>query len=463
MRIVCRQNRIKTLLVGTLLLAVTVLGQSGGATVEGTALDENGAGIDGWVILFGRTIVQGYMYPYRQADARTSANGSFRASGLPSGHYYAAFVPATLNPDSRRRAFPVTVYPASPDLKGAQILDLVAGGVQQLQFRLKSSPAYNVTGTFDVVGENLNLTLQPVTSTGLAAGNNVGLWRTEHSFRFWGVLPGDYVIQITRSGEPVAVEYVTVGSEDLTGVQLVKPPPGPLRGSFKVLPRDPAAAVPPYSGSRNIELRLGNSPSMVESYSGDSFLKQHPRPGNSRVVVRAPNPEYVRSIRQGSRDVVREGLSIAPVGTPDPIEIEIGFGQARVTAVVTAPGLDLSGKPPVPVAVVFLRNDGEHLVPQLLTSTLIPHGLPSPTLGPNQNVIVSPDMAPGEYTIFAWQTSLGKLRQLAFSTDEFQTKFASSIVRVTLGESGSTAIEIPQLLPPEAFATGELLFPEVML
>jgi hypothetical protein len=169
-------------------------------------------------------------------SARAADDGSYRIERLPAGEYYIAAVAIVdASTPGQPEAPPATYYPGVFDELEAQPVSLEGdGGVENIDFRLRTDPGVRVTGVM-VSHDNKPLrtgqvTMSLVNQTGAVVGPTArARIYPDGSFFFLNILPGRYLLR--ASGQTfgdqrslVASQPVDVSSASVTGLRLVLQP-----------------------------------------------------------------------------------------------------------------------------------------------------------------------------------------------------------------------------------------------
>lgn len=207
-----------------------------GSAIMGRILDEFGDPV-------AAAHVQAVRYRSLQGDRRlmpmgmgdqTDDTGAFRLYGLPPGDYYvsAALRNRMFDDASDGTGYAATYYPGTGNVAEAQRVTLALGQEQpNITFALQPTRTVRVTGTVvdsqgqRVRGGFINLMEASGGSGGFMMGSaGGGPVRPDGSFTLANVVPGSYTLSV-RGGMSEDAEFaqvpITVGNEDLSGVNLV--------------------------------------------------------------------------------------------------------------------------------------------------------------------------------------------------------------------------------------------------
>jgi hypothetical protein len=151
------------------------------------------------------------------------------------------------------------------------------------------------------------------------------------------------------------------------------------------------------------------------------------------VSVSSAGTTYVRSIRQGGRDVQRVAIEIGEL-PPAPLEIELSSHGATLEATVS----DVSSVTPVVVAL-FQRVGEEFVFEKLAYAN-----------GRSPEVLASRPMtqftvqgvAPGEYVLLAWPSDA----QIEYAKPNFVRQYADFGKTVQVREGARVTVVLDKLL-----------------
>jgi len=167
-----------------------------------------------------------------------------------------------------------------------------------------------------------------------------------------------------------------------------------------------------------------------------SFRFSDLSPDSYRIVVVPTGSFYVRSIRQGGRNVRDEGLVIGEL-PPDPIEIDLGSHGATIEGAIAVPASD----PPTRVVIALFRRVNERVLleKQAYVSATV---LSTPPTGGVGRFMMQ-GVAPGEYVLFAWAADA----QIEYAEPGLLRQFDRLGTSVHVTEDAKLDVAIEQLLP----------------
>jgi carboxypeptidase family protein len=211
------------------------------AVIEGAVVDENGGAAPfANIQVYRRVAIEGRRQAQFVQQAQADDNGAFRIFGLAAGGYC---IGATISPAAMRRrklAYPPVFYPNSPGTANAQFVELRPGQQQQIRIRLPEPvPAREIRGQIVPAVQGVSAQLRPADSAvvGSPSGFEQQWDQKTHSFKFTGVTPGVYVIDVTAQldgQQRRATRIVTVAGQDIAGIRLELSTQTRLTGTVRV-------------------------------------------------------------------------------------------------------------------------------------------------------------------------------------------------------------------------------------
>lgn len=388
--------------------------------IAGTVRDGEGepaAGVH--MILARRSFESGRMELKGTETTETDEDGNYRFGSLRPGAYYVVAEPSARvwdqvdhSPSPAKRPWQpiLTVYPSARDASTASPIVLTAGRrVSGADIALQRSPVFQVRGT--VVGSQspTAIVLRSEAETALRDFTPAVVVRGS-AFTFNNVPPGSYYVSTEGSAVPV-----TVSGSDVDGVRIVPGSGATVSGSIRV-EGDEAREV---SGRVHLWTAVtGGLPCQIRR--GGFFSLGGVPKGNYRMDVRAQNANglYVKSIRWGGVDVLRDGL---PLDGAAAATVEIVMAPAgQMTGVVT------TGRgAPAPGATLVLTPG--------LKSAVADH----------QGRFTLGGLAPGEYRVYAWE----EVEEDAWLDPEFLKLYESRAVRLTFAAAEHKIGQVQTLAP----------------
>jgi protocatechuate 3,4-dioxygenase beta subunit len=300
------------------------------------------------------------------ATRLTNDVGDFRIFGLAPGQY---FLSATLrnaqgmNGGDERGVYAATYYPGTPSVASAQALT-IAQGQTITGSNMMLLPVWPV----HVSGTVISATGQPVRNASVMAALRLGLGtiapvdagvRPDGSFTLSGLSAGDYILRARGgpSGETAAMP-LTVGSSDMTGVQLVTSPPVKITGRVIVDP----AELGTLKGSA---FRLGAPAASLEETNiaggaavpaNDDFTFELPaNPGH--VFIRSNTTGwFLRSVKVHGTEILDTGMEVRANEAISDVDVMITHKQPEVGGIVK----DAAGEATRSSYVIVFPRDPAH-------------------------------------------------------------------------------------------------------
>lgn len=320
-----------------------------GASVRGHLVDEDGNAMSGCNVAAiqlgdgatGRQFQQG-------GNSQTDEKGEYRISNLPHGKYYIqahCYKSVPLPHPFIRRASAVDVpaltyaplfYPAAEDPASAAKIQVLPGAdISGIDFRMAPARGITVRGHLGpATGRNIQLIFEPKSALG-------GQWRTQTArvnsttgeFQIPNVRPGTYDLTANVFGEGPAYyakASVEVGDAPLEPIELTLAEPPTVSGSISM---EGDAKVPINS----IQIMMNpvdgrpmmGPPQPTHVQDDGTFAVKSVLPGHWRLNVNGM-PGYVKSVRQGDREVTPWDLEIG--ASPVELKIVIGTKFSQVVA-----------------------------------------------------------------------------------------------------------------------------------
>lgn len=353
--------------------------------ISGRVVDQNGDAVQNVRVAVLR---RDYSTGERQLSpagtiATTNDLGEYRVANLTAGRYYVQAAPnstANLVGAITGTAAPKvdhlsTYYPNSPDASRATALDLAAGAeLRGTDVRLNRGPVFSLRGKmFDPAGApasgiTARVVAREAASSGLSAlalgANLISPRGADGSFEARGLLPGSYVIQ-TLASTPVnggpkisGRTEVMIVDQDVNDVQFRLTAGATVKGTVRMEGGDLPAIVaanqqaaqrtlrttnltpisqPILAAALNLSVRLdgGLGTSVTGPIQSDgAFSIEGVLAAPFKVTVSPlPAGAYIKSIRFGSEDVLRNGLDLSS-GGGGTLDIVLSAKGAAVRATV---------------------------------------------------------------------------------------------------------------------------------
>ena len=405
------------------------------ATMSGHVLDEDG---DPMVRI--EVAVLNYVYNQgpkqlnQAAFAQTNDLGEFLAINVPPGRYYIRVmrlpdwnIPSHTRWTHPEEAYPLVFYPNASEASQAAAFDVAPGAhVSNIDFRLRKMPAYHIRGIVsDFAARKPDATdrvMAEISGSNFGSGPAQSNVQADGSFDLRGLASGSYNVSHIRfvSGENAYATHQTVqvADADVNGVSLVRKPLVNMSGTVTV------------EGSQPGKLDLQISLSQPNIGGGDhigadgkfTITGVPPEPCHLQVF-NVPQGKYVKSIRFGDQDVKNAEIDLTS-GASSALNILLGADGAEVDGMVeTASGQPSPGAE-VTLAPAEDYDGRDDLFKRAVTD-----------LAGNFKI---PDVAPGEYRIFAWERDPDNNTQSA----EFRKPFEDRSAAVTVGPKDKASVQL---------------------
>lgn len=418
------------------------------AVITGRIVDEDGDPMPGVRVLAQRKI-PGKAKRETVSVAATDDLGVYRLPGLFPGQYWVAAMPppdfrdylrpkdksgASANPPETR--YLATYYPGTNDGSEASAVTLKAGDEMPVSLMLIPARTYRVRGIVTGIasGESLIVELTSKTGDSIRA-IEVG---TDGQFEVQGAAPGPYVLRATTgsdSAKRVASQDITVVAADVEGVKLAPLPSFTLSGHLRLVD-DPSGSSSIYTVNlRQADVSDDSGFFMSEETFGENaqvdrqgyFSWKNVNAGTYIVRLYGGNGKdsfFLKSARIGDRDI-QSGFTASGPAT---LELAISTKSGTVEGLVTDRDKQGHDQPVSNVSVVAVPDEKYRKIPERFGSGATDqfghfaiHGL-----------------APGSYTLFAWQDVDDNL----FRDSDFLQSQQANGVPLTVEEGSSQSIEL---------------------
>jgi hypothetical protein len=340
------------------------------SVVTGRVVDEDGEVLAGVHIQLQRERWhRGQRQFLPMSGGTTNDLGEYRIAGLTAGRYYVSassprrfegrplgrIRPAS---DTAETGYTMTYYPNVADPGQATPIEIAPGQeARGIDFQMRKVVTHRVRGRVtDAAGgpiNNVSIMAMPADSVGGPPRFGGGVHNPDGSFELSGVPPGTYTLVVNRASRDgaraTAMQQIQVGNRDLEGVVMTLAPPLDIAGVVR-MEADGKADLSRLRVSLEPTIGMAGGANQTVKPDG-AFTLAGVSPGKYRTAVyNLPEGTYLKSVRQGSQEVLDAGLQIA--GATVPLEIVLGSNAPSVTGTVN----DSNGKP-VPGLAVALVPD----------------------------------------------------------------------------------------------------------
>jgi hypothetical protein len=351
--------------------------------IYGRISEEDGEPIEGLPItLMEQSLQNGRKVWQQRPGAQTDEDGDFRIAELPPGNYFLSAGPSR-NPvtlpsqlsQPGAQGIPLVYYPAGPDLSAAAPISITPGKIMEINLSVPSQPFYRVSGTVTGYAPGQSVNLQVRNSAGVTLPYN---WRFDSAagtFRILWIPGGSYTLQAQAADSLTATVPIIVNAE-ISSIHLTLVPTVTIPIHMRVISSH--AGTERFSGYENYfpayvqlvshhgdmsETRYGSQ--QVGERGATSLELQNIAPGTYTVEINPNGALYVQSATSGITNLLESELSVAPGGSPQPIEITLQDDVASLSGNVllnnqplSATVLAISEHPAVPARIQPTDTNG---------------------------------------------------------------------------------------------------------
>lgn len=391
--------------------------------------------------------------------ASTDDNGEYKIQNLGPGKYYISAAPlreqffgqssrsATApavpgQPAKQEESTITTYYPGVSDVTSATLIELSAGHDRPgTDITLRKSPVFHlkgkVTGQVPSDRTQFRVSVMPRSSAYMDfMGNASSPVNSDGTFDLSPVPSGSYNVMLLNLNGMFKVFgslLVNVGSHNVEDLTLTAEPPFDLNGQVKAEQAagtsDGAAAKPKVATPTRISLQpidglAVNTPNAATK-DDDTFSLTSVSPGRFRVnIFSMAEGLYLKSIRFGDQDVLREGLTLPPGSGTTPLEITLGANAATLEGTVQS----ADGKPAPSVTITLIPDppapDRTDLYKQNNTD--------------QNGQFTIKSIAPGKYRVYAWSD----LEQGNQFDPEFLKNYETKGTKLDIAENGKPQVTL---------------------
>jgi len=397
------------------------------------------------VTLYQTSIVEGRR-SWEQHQTFTDEDGEFRFAELRPGGYLISAGPGLdtsalviAGPESEF-GYAKAFYPNAADFSNAAPTSLASGQQVEIDFSLKKSPAFKLSGTVvgGAPGFGVSLTFndRPGRSFGVPVRFDPGPQQFEMR-----VPGGSYVLHAQsqdQSGAQLSADVPITISSDRSGLVIALEPMPSIPVNLHLEPSQGDNSRQPHPGFSSFGSRNGIPANITLETTGDTLDRRNYSPyqdqgkdqdkksqfsfhnveaGKYNLIVRAFEPWYVQSATAGGANLLSEELEVR--GSGQSIDIVLRNDGASLNISLG------TRRKPIPAAILVVRDDAPR---DIRTMTVEGDG-PFSING----------LAPGGYDVLAFDT----IEQLEYSDLEVLHPYLSRAAHVSLlpGQSIDVKVE----------------------
>jgi hypothetical protein len=428
-----------TVAIGEQVTSVVVKLTPTGA-ITGHVLDQDGEPIRG-------ALVQAMQYAHvagqRQlrsvVQVQSKNNGEYRLFGLRPGSYRLQVSSRPIRagwmdpPDIRGPRVPlgyaVTFFPSTMDVASAVPVELRAGAeLHGFDITVRVTQASHLVRAKFTPEDNVGIQPQLLA---LDSQRRYG-WTVRISgdtIEFGGVLPGSYVLLVTR-GEGAARTYarqqVDVSDADVDAGTLSFSPPTDIKGTVRIEGK-PSLPLQSLKLSLQPEGPSPNGPARAEIKPDGSFVLNGIAPEIYRVMLMTPDDLYVQSIRSGDEELPGRRLD-ATRGEAGPLTVVLGADLGRIEGPVVL----ADGNPAAGVRVTLFPDGARAERFDLFKFAFTD----------DKGGFHIDHVAPGDYRLFAWQD----VQPGGPQDPELRKKFEKQSVTLKLAPNGHETVPLTAIV-----------------
>ena len=413
-----------------------------GALIHGRIVDEDGNAMPHCYVnaMQFRNTGNGRAVQQISGSSQSDDNGEYRISNLPRGKYYIearcnqmvplphAFVRRASATDLPSLAYAPLLYPGAADLAVAAKVDAAPGvDISGIDFHMAPQRAFTVRGHVGGADRNIQLNLAPTDSVRPHPGRGARVNPSTGEFQIANVLPGSYELigfAFDEGRSAFGKVSVEVGATPPEPIDLTLAPAPAINGSLSIegdvkVPMNAVRVMMNPLASRPM---MGPQPQAAVQSDG-TFTLNPVMPGHWRLHVNGA-PGYVKSVKEGDRDVTPWDLEIGT--SPVQLKIVIGTKFAQVEASLAA---QAAGNEPI-TAILWAAN-GDPGIQQ--------------TLGMNPQSPTTISVQPGRYYACAFATAQP---WMLMQNSVLRKALESHCETVEAAEGGTARVQVP-LVPTE--------------
>ncbi len=396
--------------------------------IAGKVVDQDGEPVRGVnIVAMTRTVQDGMRLNRFSRSVSTDDRGLYRLWNLTPGKYYVKAAGRTNSTSVITGGLGTTI--ATPEgfapvyaggahsIENAEPIVIEPGSEAQADFKIAMEPAYNIRGTLTNFITDKTVTFELFSGNEEVSAGRSTLDGSTGRFEIHNVIPGAYTVRATQLGKSRGEAPVTVIGSDVTGVTLSLSSGVDVVMTLSGGARGKTVRVPNPDGG-DYEIPTPDPGCQASLISTDLRSAQHYRanppanpvfhdvlPGKYRLSL-ACFGGYIASVTSGATDLLANPIIMIQGGiVPPPIEISLKGGGGVLTLTVT-----LEHPPKQVWALVMPQSTGAG--PQV-----------QPAGGGGELQTVFMNLAPGDYTVYA------------FSTDEIEFRNPQFLQTLTGGAS----------------------------
>ena len=435
-----------------------------GATMEGRVNDVAGNALpNATVQVFSVAYQTGFalLQPAIAGAAKTTdARGEYQLFWIPPGDYFLGATPAVRagGPGTPFQPGGRTFYPSETNLAAATPIAIRGGEeLRRMDISIRNATSFKIagtvtntipippnanggTGTATVFFHLANRDLETPTDAPIANNaGNISLALASGPFEIPNVPPGSYEVLARVADSSVGTglgafswgrALVEVSDRDVTNVSITVTPPANVKGSVRMadgtaLPPNLRVSLTPMGGSTRVALYTLLTTRAATVGAEGSFTVQSVPPGRFRLnaVSGMPQDFYVSDVRQNATSVYDGGFDVDN-RNPGPLEIILSNGAGVIDGVVSdGASKQYSG------AIVALVPDPHRFENRAVFATVTSDA---------SGRFVFRGIAPGEYRLYAWETTPPN----AYQNANFVRRFEDKAKIVVVGQRTSTRVEL---------------------
>jgi Carboxypeptidase regulatory-like domain len=313
------------------------------AVIEGRALDEKGEPVDGLTIsVLRRQVNEGVGRWMAIKQVQTDEDGEYHVAGLEPGRYLAKYAPRIrggIFAQTRTKAYSAGYYPNSPTASGATPITAVAGRPVNIDFALRQTPLYAVSGTVSgAPADRAFVTVLDEDEQQVSAAEV-----TENGFRLL-LPPGRYVLQAMAQlseGAPAMQSDTKVEvSRDLQDVRLLLGASATLNVSVSAQStrENTGSTAPQMFQLVPLNGDLGHTATAIRDSKTHRLRFTDVASGDYRLQMPSEGSGwYMEAASFGGRDVLNEPVHVSS-GQSAELNVVVRDDSAKVSGTVESVG-----------------------------------------------------------------------------------------------------------------------------